>query len=304
MKLESKKLIYMFVLVLMAMSLISCGNSTEYDGSLNIIEASEVAKIYLESDDILLIDARGREAYEKGHFEGAICLSPSNLVVSKPTPATIAPKAKVERVLSGLGITNDSTIYIYDDNGGVSAARVWWTLKVYGHDKVMIVNNGSKALLKQDLVLTKEEPKNSESEYLAKEANADMIVDFEYVSEIVENPDSEVKIIDVRSIAEYEAGKIPGAILYPHTKNLYKDGTFMSARDTYLFYSDKGFKREDEIVLYCKSSFRATQTLALLEEAGYENVKIYDGAWLEWESKGGSTETKEEDAPITEQDGS
>ena len=78
----------------------------------------------------------------------------------------------------------------------------------------------------------------------------------------------------------------------------------MSPRDTYLFYSDKGFKREDEIILYCRSSFRATQTLALLEEAGYKNVKIYDGAWLEWESKGGSTETKEEDAPITEQDGS
>ena len=193
MKLKSKKLIYLFVLFIMVMSLISCGNNTEYDGKLNIIEASEVAKVYLEADNIFLIDARGREAYEKGHFEGAICLSPSDLIVSKPIPATIAPKAKVERILSGLGISNDSTIYIYDDNGGVNAGRVWWTLKVYGHNKVMIVNNGSKALLKQDLVLTKKEPKNSKSEYLAKEANPDMIVDFEYVSEVVENPESKVK---------------------------------------------------------------------------------------------------------------
>lgn len=299
------KLITMIAIVLLLSTiLLACGNDTSYDGTLNIIEAEEVAKVYLSDENTFLIDARGQEAYDKGHFENAICLPATDLVVNKPVPVTIAPKAKVERVLSNLGITSDSTIYIYDDNGGVSAGRVWWTLKLYGHEKVMVVNNGSKALLNSGLEPTLKNPEVVKSEYVAKDGNLDMIASYDYVKEITENPDSSVKIIDVRSIAEYDQGSIPRAILYPHTKNLYSDGSFMSARDLYLFYIDKDIKPEDELVLYCKSSFRATQTMALLQEAGYENIKVYDGAWIEWELAGGEMSTPEESALVTDQDGS
>lgn len=304
MRMKKIRLVALITLVFLTSSfLVSCGNDPTYDGSLNIIEASDFIKVY-KNDNTFVIDARGEEAYGKGHLEGAINLSPSDLVVDKPVAATIAPKPKVERVLSGLGITNDSTIYIYDDNGGVSAGRVWWTLKVYGHENVMIINGGATAVVKQGITPVKKATELKKSEYTAKEANLDMIASFDYVTEVIENPDSKVKIIDVRSIAEYEQGNIPTSILYPHTKNLYSDGTFMSARDMYLFYLDKGIKRDDELVLYCKSSFRATQTLALLQEAGYENIKIYDGAWLEWEAAGGEANTPEENAPVTDQDGS
>lgn len=294
----------LFMVFIMIMTLVSCGNDTSFDGQLNVVEATEVAEVYLTGENTFIIDARGVEAYDKGHLKNAICLSPSDLVVSKPVQATIAPKAKVERVLSEAGITNDSTIYIYDDNGGVSAGRVWWTLKVYGHENVKIINGGASELIALELELTTEIPDFPKSDYIAKDANEKMISGFDYVKTASENPESDVKIIDVRSIAEYEAGSIPGAKLYPHTNNLYKDGTFMSARDTYLFYNDKGFNRDDEIILYCKSSFRATQTLAILEEAGYVNVSIYDGAWLEWESLGGASNQPSEKAPITNQDGS
>lgn len=305
MKKNRIKLITVITIVsLLSSILLACGNNTNYEGTLNIVEAEEVAKVYLSDENIFLIDARGQEAYDKGHFENAICLPASDLVVDKPIPATIAPKAKVERVLSSLGITNDSTIYIYDDNGGVSAGRIWWTLKVYGHDNVMIINNGSKALLNLGLKPTLKKTEVVKSEYVAKDINLDMIASYDYVKEITENPDSNVKIIDVRSIAEYDQGSIPRAILYPHSKNLYSDGSFMSARDMYLFYIDKDIKPEDELILYCKSSFRATQTLALLQEAGYENIKVYDGAWIEWELAGGEMSTPDENTLVTDQDGS
>jgi len=304
MKLKSKKTLSIITLLLLAsMILAGCVNDTSYSGMLDIVDVPKVEEVYL-GDDVVIIDARGQEAYDKGHIEGAVCLSPSDLVVDKPTKAILAPKAKVERVLSNLGITNDDTLYIYDNNGGVSAGRVWWTLEVYGHENAMIINGGQGELMKAELGISKAVPEMEKSEYVAKEANIDMIADYDMVKAVSEDENSEVKIIDVRSIAEYEAGNIPGAILYPHTNNLYKDGTFKSARDTYLFYSDKGIERDDELILYCKSSFRATQTAALLEEAGYENVKVYDGAWLEWASNGGATESQKEKAPITVQDGS
>ncbi|GKT30917.1 hypothetical protein ADUPG1_001750, partial [Aduncisulcus paluster] len=65
-----------------------------------------------------------------------------------------------------------------------------------------------------------------------------------------------------------------------------------SGRTIELNYKDLGFDKDDEIILYCKSSFRAAQTAVLLEEAGYSNVKVYDGAWLEWSSQGMPSEEK------------
>jgi len=297
-----KKISVLLIVMLLITSLISC-NDTTFDDALNVIEAEAVGKVYLDNS-VIVIDARGEEAYAEAHLKNAICLSPSDLTVDKPVTATVAPKAKVERVLSAKGISNDSTVYIYDDNGGVSAFRIWWTMKLYGHDDVKVINGGFKAMVKAELKGTTEVTELEPTDYVANDADASMIIDFESLQAITEDPETDVKIIDVRSIAEYDAGSIPGAILYPHSRNMYSDGTFMSDRDMLLFYSDKGIKKEDELVLYCKSSFRATQTMALLQEAGYENIRIYDGAWLEWEAMGGESNSAEDSAPVTSQDGS
>ncbi|MBN2794620.1 MAG: sulfurtransferase [Clostridia bacterium] len=292
----------LLLVLLLILTLVGCSN-TSYDNSENIIEAEALKDIY-KNEDVVVIDARGQEAYDAGHVVGAICLAPADLVVDKPVASTVAPQAKVERVLGDAGISNATKVYIYDDNSGVSASRIWWTMKLYGHNDVKVVNGGFNALAEAKFEGTKNATVLEPVTYTASEADASMIADFELVKSITEDPDSKVKIVDVRSVAEYDQGNIPGAILYPHTNNLYKDGTFMSSRDITLFYMEKDIKKEDTLILYCKSSFRATQTMLLLREAGFENVKVYDGAWLEWEANGGASDTPATDAPITKQDGS
>lgn len=286
------------------LTLSACAIDTTYPGTMNVVEASKVGEEYLSSPKVIVIDARGQEAYEKGHLRGAVQLSPAELVVETPVPNTLAAKDQVEKVLSGKGISNDSIVYIYDENDGVNAGRVWWTLKVYGHESVMIVNGGASALVNEGLEITKDVPATTKSKYVAKEADPSMMATFEEVKAQAESPAENIKILDVRSVAEYEAGFIPGALLYPHTKNLYKDGTFMSSRDIGLFYKDLGLEKDDTIILYCKTSFRATQTAALLQEAGYKTIKVYDGAWLEWESKVGAQTPTEDTTPVNESDGS
>lgn len=291
----------LIILIIASLLLVAC-NNTAYDSSDNIIEAKALKEIYT-NEGVVLIDARGDEAYAEAHVKGAICLDPSALTVDKPVVATVAPKAKVERVLGAAGIDNTSEIYIYDDNS-FSAARIWWTLKLYGHENVKVVNGGFDALSKAKFPGSKEAAELVKTEYVAKELDESFMVDFEAVKAITEDEATKVKLIDVRSIAEYNLGNIPGSILYPHTNNLYTDGTYMSARDTKLFYQDKDINTNDEIVLYCKSSFRAAQTFLVLSEAGYTNVKIYDGAWLEWEANGGLSDAPAQNAPVTSQDGS
>ena len=297
-----KKYLILFVILLLSFSVIAC-NNTAYEENDHIVEASQVKDVYKDGS-VVIVDARSLEAYEAGHLLNAIHLPTSEVVIDTPVPNMLAPKAKIERSLSAAGIKNDSVVYIYDDNGGISAGRIWWTLKVYGHEDVKVVNGGFKALSDLKLEGSTKAYKLPESNYLAEDPDESMIIDFEGVKAITEDEDSEIKILDVRSLAEFEAGSIPGAILYPNTQNLYNDGTFLSERDTYLFYKDKGFEKDGTIVLYCKTSFRAAQSALVLKAAGFENLIIYDGAWLEWEMMGGESAQPSEDAPITNQDGS
>lgn len=298
------RIIAMIVIMASLLALTACAIDTNYPGDKNVIEASAAIEALGTNPKVVVIDARGDEAYNKGHLAGAICLSPVALVVEAPVPMMLIDKLGFEKIMSANGIANDSIVYIYDDNGGVNASRIWWTMKVYGHEQVMIINGGASELVKAKGVLTADQSKLSETSYVASDANTSMIATFDEVSALAQTPVKGVKILDVRSAAEYAEGYIPGAVLYPHTKNLYKDGTFMSSRDLGLFYKDEGIEKSDTIIVYSKSSFRATQTVALLQEAGYTNLKVYDGAWLEWSSKMDTTNTQEDTAPVGESDGS
>lgn len=294
-----KSMVVVFILTMMLI-LTSCAIDTTYPGTKNVVEAEAIVDAL---DQWVVIDARGKEAYDKGHLEGAVCIAPDALVSESPVPMTLPSQAQFEKVMSENGITPESQVVIYDNNGGVSASRIWWTMRVFGHEKVMVINGGESALVKAKAPLTAEATQVTPSQYVAKELNTQMIATFEDVQALANEPKEGTILLDVRSAAEYAEGFIPGAILYPHTQNLYKDGTFMSSRDLGLFYKDAEIQKDDLIIVYCKSSFRATQTVALLEEAGYKNLKVYDGAWLEWSSKVGVTAPTEE-APVGESDGS
>lgn len=294
----------MMLLVVAMMATTACAVDTTYPGTMNVVEADKVIDDINADSNIIVIDARGREAYDKGHMSGAICMSVEDVVVETTVPGMLMPKDAFEKLMATRGISNNSSVYIYDDKEGIFAARLWWTMKVYGHENVKIVNGGASALVNAGATLTAEETVLPAASYIADELNQSMIATIEEVTAVVNDPTSEVKLLDVRSAAEYAEGFIPGAILYPHTQNLYKDGTFMSSRDLGLFYKDAGFEKDDTIIVYCKTSVRATQAVALLQEAGFTNLKVYDGAWLEWSSVNGVTAPPAETAPVGESDGS
>lgn len=289
------------LVVLLAFGLFGCATQTTYDDAVNIVEASQVKS--LMDSGAVVIDARGEEAYAKGHLDGAICVPPSALTAEGDLAGIVADQAQVEAVLSAAGITSDDTVLVYDDKGGVYSGRIWWVLKHYGHGDVRIINGGARALEKATLAMSADTPELAKSDYTISTVDNSMYADIDDVNEAIEGI-SGAKLIDVRSAAEYAEGFIPTAVNIAHTSNLYTDGTFKSKRAIELDYQDAGFSKDDAIILYCKTSFRATQTAALLQEVGYMNVKVYDGAWVEWESLNDTTVTPEENVTPTQQDAS
>lgn len=298
---QKRSLAAVLVLVV-ALVVTGCVSQTTYEGASNIVEPKTVGEM-MNGSTAVVIDARDPESYERGHLDGAINLPPSLLTISEPVGGLVTSKEAFESVMSENGITNDDTVMIYDDKGGVYASRVWWVMKLYGHEDVRVINQGARGLELEGLAMSAAAPERAASSYTAKDADPSMLASLEEVKAAA-NGESTARIIDVRSRAEFDEGAIPSAKLYAHTENLYSDGSFKSGRTIELNYKDLGFKKDDEIILYCKSSFRATQTAALLVEAGYSNVKVYDGAWLEWQNQGMPSEEKTPEVAPTEQDAS
>ncbi len=101
----------------------------------------------------------------------------------------------------------------------------------------------------------------------------------------VEKPDSNVILLDVRSDEEYQTkGKIPSSVMWNYLDNFYADGTFKDTQTTRINYIEKGMRPEKQIIIYCQTSMRASPVFLRLYDAGYRNIKIYDGAYLEWSS--------------------
>lgn len=291
------------VAVLVMGAFAGCAAETSYKEATNFAEASEVAAL-MGQDNVVVVDARYAEDYEKGHLEGSVNLNPKEkLMISEPVKGMIPSKEMVEEVLGANGISETDTVLIYGNHGGIYAARVWWTLKTYGHEDVRIINGGESAIVQAGLPLTTAAVTPEAKTYTAKELDADRYATKEEVEALIASEEENCVILDTRSAAEYSEGFITNAVLYPHTKNYYADGTFKNVQAISLDYKDIGIEKDTLVVAYCKSSVRATLTAALLEEAGFKKVKIYDGAWLEW-SATGVVEKPEASAPITSQDAS
>ncbi len=287
-----------FLLLVMTVSLLSACASTDYSKGTNIIEAKSLTSLLTDTKTIV-VDARDAEAYAKGHLAGAVSLTPGELTVGTPVPGLIAPKETVASVLSSKGISNDSKVYIYDNNDGVNASRVWWVMKIYGHASVAVIDDGEDAIVAGGFQLSAEPVQPAATQYVAKDGDPALIATMDEVKAVVDGT-NKACIIDARSQAEYDEGAIPGAILYPHTKNLFEDGTFRPSSHILMNYGDLGLKKDEPVIVYCKTSFRAAQTALLLIEAGFTDVKVYDGAWVEWSQSGApQEEVKPEVTPTT-----
>lgn len=250
----------------------------------NYIVSAEKA-LELAQEGAIIIDARSSEEYGVSHVAGSVSVPMSALVVKDPYPNMLPPKSQIEEVLSESGISNDDTVLVYDNISNMDAARVLWTMEMYGHENVKVISGGLQALKDSDAEFTAEKTKLTKTTYKAKEMDKTLIAKLDYVKAQINMPNDNVVIIDTRSNEEFYAGTIPGSIHINYINNNYGDDTYKIPRDIQNTYLDKEITPDMTIILFCKTSVRAAQSYTALKDAGYKNVKVYDGAWIEYSSQ-------------------
>ena len=278
-----------FALVFALTAAFSACSFIDYAESGTLIIGADKASEKI-AEGYILIDARKTDSYKKKHIQGAVNIERAEIMISEPVANMLATSSKVSRAAGNAGLKETSDLIIYDDNKSMDAARLYWTLKIWGHKgNILLTSGGMKALEREGMPLTDKLPAIASQSYKTSPLDASMITSKEEIIKKIENPAENYVLIDVRSDEEYNAGNIPGSIHINYEKNMFlnqeKGDTFRPVSHIRILYKELGITPDDEIVLYCKTSVRAANTYAALYNAGYRNLKIYDGAWLEWSTE-------------------
>jgi thiosulfate/3-mercaptopyruvate sulfurtransferase len=235
-------------------------------------------------------------AYDAGHIPGAVKLDWKK-DLQDPVRRDFVNKQQFEALLSAKGISNDDLVILYGGNNNWFAAYAYWYFKLYGHEKVRLLDGGRKKWELDNRPLTQEVPIRPATTYVAAEPDLSIRA---FRDEVVAAIGSK-NLVDVRSPDEYAGrllapahlpqevaqrpGHVPTAINVPWSKAANEDGTFKSDEELRALYEAAGLDGSKPTIAYCRIGERSSHTWFVLRELlGHQDVKNYDGSWTEYGS--------------------
>jgi len=244
---------------------------------------------HLDDADLRVVDmVTEPEAYLKAHLPGALYLNVNDARVGVPAGGFRLPtEDEAARLLGALGIGPDTRVVIYDDTGGLHAARLFFTLDVFGHAKASLLDGGIQAWQRAKLPVTTEIPKIARTDYRPR-LRTELVASAEWVRDRLNDP--AIALVDARTPAEYagkdvrakRGGHIPGAVNIDWRENLRPDGTFKPVDELRRMYVAKAVTPDKTAVTYCQTHHRAAHSYFVLRLLGYPRVVGYDRSWIEW----------------------
>ncbi len=236
-------------------------------------------------------DATGGIVYAVGHVPGAVHLDWRAAVtgaVEGSDALLLVPPDRMAAVMSHAGVGDETSVVLYDDTLSYYAARVWWSLRAYGHESARILEGGYPAWQEgghpvvSGEVLVAQQPFTPRAQVRQRLTTAD-------VRGLLGAPD--VLLVDARGPAEYlgyegnvrRLGHIPGAVNVP-VSAMHLPGTQRLRDPNHLreMLLMANVTRGRRLVCYDGSGVSSAKLAYVLTLLGHDDVAVYDGGWAEW----------------------
>lgn len=254
---------------------------------------------HLSDPSTVVVDCRfdlaqpqaGRLQYQQGHIPGAFYLDlEADLSAPKQAHGGRHPLPDMEafgQTLGALGVDDEVTVVVYDDQGGCMAARLWWMLRYLGHTRARVLDGGWSAWRRGGYPVTAE-VRQATPRAFAPRGRPELLAGIEEVSRRLRegNP----CLVDSRAPERYRGevepldpvpGHIPGAVNLPWTDNVDEQGALKPAQVLRERFGAVGAGSGEPIV-YCGSGVTACVNLLAMDEAGIAGAVLYLGGWSDW----------------------
>jgi thiosulfate/3-mercaptopyruvate sulfurtransferase len=230
----------------------------------------------------------GEELWRAGHIPGAAFLDVDRDLAAEPGERgrhpLPEPKA-FEAAARRAGIGPETLVIAYDEAAEGGAARLWWLLRHFGHDRVAVLDGGLRAWREEGGPLEAGEEQLASGTFTAVPRDTD-------TSEVEDLAGR--LLLDARAPERYRgevepidpvAGRIPGAANLPFAE-LAPGGRFLAPDELRARFEAAGAAPGRELVAYCGSGITACVVLLAAEVAGLEPGRLYPGSWSEWSGRG------------------
>ena len=236
--------------------------------------------------------------YATGHLPGAVEVDWTR-DLNDPVRRDYLDREHFEALMSRIGVTPETTLVFYGDKNNWWATYALWVFRLFGHDRVRIMDGGRLKWKNEGRPLVRDVPEPPAATYAAPARDDSHIRAFR--DRVEAHVAAHGQLIDVRSPEEYtgerlhmpdypnegalRGGHIPGAANVPWSRAVDPaDGTFRDAAALRTLYeAEAGLAGDGEVIVYCRIGERSSHTWFVLTYLlGYERVRNYDGSWTEW----------------------
>ncbi len=253
----------------------------------DLISVAELTKISKNSD-VVIVFAGADEDY-KVHITGAVNVPHTTLYNNEPVKNLIKPAAEMSKILGDKGVSPEKTIVVYDEGSGKYAGRMYWMLKYLGAPNVKMLDGNLAAWKAGRKPITGTVTSVTTAKFTPK-PDASQLAKMDEVKTAIGN--ASYVLIDVRTPEEFAGtaatelrkGHIPGAVNVNHETVLDSKGMLKPNADLKTLFESKGITPNKTAIVYCETSVRAGVVYLALKGLGYSKVKVYDGAYLEWQA--------------------
>lgn len=236
------------------------------------------------------------------HLPGAVFFDIDGIADRKSTlPHMRPPPAQFAEQVGRLGIAAGDTVVVYDQPGSAAAARVWWTFRTFGHERVAILDGGLGQWLAEarpvesgpvDSGPGQSTPASPPAAFDARSGAARVRSLKEMLAAVAS---ADAVVIDARGPGRFRGdepeprpalrqGHLPGAINLPFLDffDPARPGVFLPPEKIAARFAAAHVDPARPFIAYCGSGITACVPVFAAFLLGHDQGAVYDGSWAEW----------------------
>jgi thiosulfate/3-mercaptopyruvate sulfurtransferase len=244
-------------------------------------------------DGSFFLPAQKRDAeteFLAGHIPGAVRFDLDAISDhANPLPHMLPGAEQFARDVGALGIAETDTIVVYDGAGMFSSPRVWWTFRLFGAEKVFVLEGGMPKWKAEGRPLETGAAKRAARTFRAGKPPA-IVAALADVQAALKNKSAQV--VDSRPGERFRGeapeprpgvrpGHIPGSLSVP-SSTFIENGRLLPPDKIKAALVAGGVDLDKPVISSCGSGVAAAALWLALDAIGKPPLSLYDGSWSEW----------------------